>query len=432
MPREVTLGETFEYQLVLNAQECVDNVVVTDQVPEGATFVRSEPAAEAAGNLLTWRLNQMDVGQNGTIRVWLKADREGALTSCATVHADPRVCATVMVGKATLEIQKSGPETALLGSMVNYNITVSNNGTSVAKGVVVTDTVPDGLESTGGQKEITYEVGDLAPKQSKAITLSLKAATRGKHCNTAVATATNAERVSAEACTTVLAPGLKLAKSGDQERFLGRQASYKIVVSNTGDTALTDVVVTDVAPTATSIVSASGATVSGNQAVWRLATLPAGEERSFDVVLTSMTAGNHCNTANVTAAGGLLANAEACTVWRGVGAVLLEVVDDPDPIQVDEQTSYTIRVTNQGTADLTNIGVVAQYDEKVTPVSSAEGTVNGQNVQFPVVARLAPKQSITYTIKAKGAKVGDSRTKVSLTADILGAPVVEEESTHVY
>jgi uncharacterized repeat protein (TIGR01451 family) len=432
MPKEAVLGQTFEYQLALGALDCVGNVVVTDRVPQGASYVKSEPAAEVDGDRLTWHVAPMDQGQTGTIRVWLKADKEGTLASCATISAEPRVCASTLVGKPALSIKKTGPETAVLGSTITYTIVVANTGSALAREVVVTDTIPDGLESADGKKEIAYPVGDLAPNQSKSITVPLKAAKRGKFCNAAVAASSNAGKVNAEACTTVQAPSLKIVKTGDKERFIGRNASYKIVVSNTGDTALTDLVVTDTAPAGNSIVSASGASINGNQAVWRVANLPAGQQSAFDVVLTSKTAGNYCNSATVATGGGLKESAEACTVWRGVGAVLIEVVDDPDPIMVDEQTVYTIRVTNQGTADLTGINVTALFDEEMTPVSSPEGTVAGQGVKFPAVARLAPKASFTYTVKAKGVKAGDARNKVTLTVDGMATPVVEEESTHVY
>jgi uncharacterized repeat protein (TIGR01451 family) len=112
--------------------------------------------------------------------------------------------------------------------------------------------------------------------------------------------------------------------------------------------------------------------------------------------------------------------------------VLLEVVDDPDPIQVNETTTYTIRVTNQGFADITNVKIVADFDEEVTPVSTAQGSVSGKRATFPAVSRLAGKQSATYTITVKGAKVGDARNKITLTCDELKTPVTEEESTTVY
>lgn len=432
MPTHAHLGDTVEYHLVLTALDCVGNVRVTDLIPSGATYVRSEPAARVRGDLLTWNLNAMDCGQEQKIRVWLQADTVATLSSCATINADPRTCASLDIGFANLTVRKTGPETAQVGSTINYDIVVMNKGTTEAHDVVVTDTVPEGLQSSDGQKTMTFKVGDLPPNQPRSIPVSLRAVTRGRHCNTVAVASSNAGKAVDEICTTVLQPGLNLIKTGDQERFLGRKAAYRIQLHNTGDTTLTNVVVTDTAPEATSIVSAEGAVITGNQAVWRLESLAPAERKTFDILLTSTTPGRHCDVATVTAGGGLQDRVEFCTLWRGVPAVLLEVTDDPDPIQVGEEATYTIRVTNQGTADLTQIVIAAEFQPHMTPVSSPQGTVSGQEVTFPVVGRLEPKQSLTYTVRVQGVKAGDARNKVVLKADTLSAPVVEEESSRVY
>jgi uncharacterized repeat protein (TIGR01451 family) len=125
-------------------------------------------------------------------------------------------------------------------------------------------------------------------------------------------------------------------------------------------------------------------------------------------------------------------SAKACTIWKGIAAVLLAKADDPDPIQVGEFTTYTIKVTNQGFADIHNVKLEAVFDGLTLPISSPQGNVNGQRVTFPVAGVLGPKQASTYTIKVKGVKAGDSRNKVILNADELTAPVEAEESTTVY
>lgn len=432
MPPHAHLGDTFEYHLVLTALDCVGNIRVTDHLPGGATYVRSDPPARVNGDHLTWNLNPMDSGQELKIRVWLQADKVATLSSCATVSADPRTCASLNIGFANLTVKKSGPETAQVGSVINYDIVVVNKGTTEAHDVVVTDTIPEGLQSSDGQKTLTFKVGDLAPNQPRSIPVSLKAVTRGRHCNTVAVASSNAGKAADEICTTVLQPGLNLIKTGDQERFLGRRAAYRIQLHNTGDTTLTNVVVTDTVPETTSLVSAEGAVINGNQAVWRIESLAPSERKTFDLLLTSTTPGRHCDVATVTAGGGLQDRAEFCTVWRGIPAVLLEVTDDPDPIQVGEEATYTIRVTNQGTADLTQIAVSAQFQPQMAPLSSPQGSVSGQEVKFPMVGRLEPKQSLTYTVRVQGVKAGDARNRVVLTADTLTAPVVEEESSRVY
>lgn len=427
MPAEAGLGSEFTAELRVTAQACAANVVVRDHIPAGLSYVRSEPSATVEGNQLVWQLGNMDAGETKTIKVTFRADKEGTLVNCASVSADPRTCASVFVGKPVLAIEKTGPKTALINSDVTYNIVVKNTGSAVARNVVVTDPVPEGY--TG--QAATINVGDLAPGQSKNLSVTFKATKRGEVCNVATANSSNAGKVSDDACTVILVPGLKIEKSGTKEQILGRNADYNIVVSNTGDTTLNNVTVTDTAPAPTSIVEAPGATVSGNRATWTIAELKPGEKRSLSIKLTSRTAGTHCNTVSVAAAG-LSDSAEACTLWRGIAAVLLEVVDDPDPLAVGETTTYTIRVTNQGFADIHNVKLDATFAEQVVPVSSPQGRVSAQTVSFPAVSSIAPKQSVTYTIQVKAVKPGDSRNKVRLMCAELTSPVDEEESTTVY
>jgi uncharacterized repeat protein (TIGR01451 family) len=427
MPAEVTLGAEFTAELKVSAAACAGNVVVRDTVPANATYVRSEPAATVEGNQLIWKLGDLDANASQTIKITLKADKEGTIVNCAVVSADPRVCATTIVGKPVLTIDKTGPETAVINSDVTYNIVVRNTGSAVAKNVVLTDPVPQGM--TG--QPVTINIGDINPGQSRPASVTFKATQGGTVCNTATATSSNAGKVSDEACTTILVPGLKVAKAGTKEQILGRNADYEIVVSNTGNTTLNNVSVSDTAPAATSIVAAPGASVSGNRATWTIASLAPGAKQTFAVKLTSRTEGNHCNSVTASA-GALTDTAQACTVWRGIGAVLLEAVDDPDPIQVGENTTYTIRVTNQGFADLHNVKIVYTSGSRTDPVSAAQGTVSGKNVTFPSVAVLGAKKVVTYTITVKGVSTGDSRSTIVLTADELRVPVEENESTTVY
>ena len=434
VPSEVVLGEEFCYDITATALEDSGNIIVTDEIPAGATYVKSEPPAQVAGNQLVWKFPAMNKGDKKDIKVCLRADKEGALASCYTVSADPKACTSIVVGKPSLAIVKSGPEKAQLNSDVTYNIVVSNNGTAAAKNVVVTDTLPDGLVGATGQTQ-TFNVGDLAPGQSKNIPVTAKAAKRGRFCNNATAQSSNAGRVSAEACTVVTERGIAIVKTGAKEQYSRKNANYEIVVTNTGDEALAGVVVTDTAPAGTRIVAAPGATVNGNTATWNVGTLAAGEKKPFTVTLTADMAGNYCNTASVASSEGLTGTAEACTLWKGYAGLLLEMIDTVDPIQVGEGTDYVVTITNQGSADDTNVKADMMFPAEVEPISGSGDsavTVDGRKVSFAVYPRLAPKQAIRWTVKAKGAIIGDARTRVWYTSDLVKTPVNKEESTHVY
>jgi uncharacterized repeat protein (TIGR01451 family) len=117
----------------------------------------------------------------------------------------------------------------------------------------------------------------------------------------------------------------------------------------------------------------------------------------------------------------------------GVAAILLEKSDDPDPVGVGETTTYTVKITNQGSADDANIRMVVTIAPELAPVSATgDGSIDGQTVTFPAVPRLAAKDAVTYKIVAKGVKAGDGHTSFKLTSDVLKSAISAEESTHVY
>lgn len=436
VPDQVTLGETYQMTISATAVQDAANVVITDSVPDGASLVSSEPQAQRQGNVLTWNLGSLNAGETSSITINYRADREGQLQSCATVTAVPRCCVSTFVGRPVIAIAKSGPAQALLGETVNYSIVVRNTGTAVARNVVVTDQVPEGLSHSSGQRTLTFTVGDLAPGQSREIALPLQAAARGNHCNVARVTTANAGEAQDDACTLVVQRGLTIAKTGTAEQFVHKQASYQITVRNTGDVPLTNVVVTDVAPAGTRIESAPGATVQGQTATWQLATLAAGAEQQLALTLIGELGGNLCNRASASSAEGLTASAEACTLWRGHPALLIEVVDSVDPLLPGETTVYTIEVTNQGTADDRQVYVVADFPANISPVSQTgdtAGTIAGKKVTFAPRAVLGPKQKLTWKIEARAEQTsGDNRLRVQMFSELLKTPVTEEESTHVY
>lgn len=431
-PPAAAVGEEFAYEITYTALENLESLTVADQLPEGVSFVRAEPAATPQNTRLVWVVRDLDKGASGSIQVFVRAEREGTAVNCASVTAVPKVCVATVIGRAAVTVEKSGPATAVVDSDVVYNIVVRNNGTLPARGVVVTDTVPEGMSHQTGGRNLRFEVGNLGANESREIPVTLRATTKGRFCNVVTVASANAGSGRAEACTQVLSPGLKVAKTGDREQFLSRQARYRIVVSNIGDTALQNVVVVDTAPAETAIASAAGAQVDGNRATWTIPSLAPGAEQSFDINLTARAAGEYCNRV-VAAANGLSETAQACTTWRGVGALLLEKADDPDPIQIGEATTYTVRVTNQGTADDTNVKVVVQFPEEIDPVSASDGgVVSGKTVTFPAYAVLGPKRAFQFTITARGAKVGDARVTFIRTSDGIPAPTRAEESTRVY
>ena len=117
-------------------------------------------------------------------------------------------------------------------------------------------------------------------------------------------------------------------------------------------------------------------------------------------------------------------------------AILLEVVDTEDPIQVGGTEKFYVTVTNQGNAADSNIVVKMSFEKNFDYVSSSGPTVGTsedvKSVTFAPLASLAPGQKATWEVVAKASEEGDHRTSVKLTSDVLSRSVDETESTHVY
>jgi uncharacterized repeat protein (TIGR01451 family) len=433
MPKEASLGQTFEYQLKLSSKDCVGNVVITDQVPAGASFVKSEPAAQVDGNRLSWRMPTMDAGQSQAIRVWLKADKEGTLASCAMVSADPRVCAATRVVNPAITLTKTEPKDVTLCDPIPVTLVVKNTGSSQLTGVKVTDNLPSGMTSDG-KTTLVFDAGNLAPGESKEFKFNATAARTGKYVNPAEATSNEGVSAKASAATAVHQAVLAIVCKAREQQYFGRPFEVCLTVSNSGDVAAAGTQVVLPIPAGATFSSATaGGQVSGNNVVWDLGALAANAPKDVCATFTSTTAGTYRFNASAKGACATPVSTSCETKVMGISALLLEKSDNPDPIQVGETTTYKVKVTNQGTADDTNIKMVVEFPAEVDPVSASNGgVVSGKKVTFPAYPRLAPKAAFEYSITAKGAKAGDARVNFIRTSDDIPAPTSAEESTRVY
>jgi uncharacterized repeat protein (TIGR01451 family) len=230
------------------------------------------------------------------------------------------------------------------------------------------------------------------------------------------------------------APLVDVVKRCPKLRYVGREATFEITVTNRGEGAASNVVVTDAIVGGTEFVNADNAGArEGNNIVWRLGSLRAGESKTLKSTVRCSQIGTIRNTATVTYCVEL---ADACEVEvRGIPAILLECVDSPDPIEVGGTVVYTITVTNQGSAVDTNIVVectLPEQEEYVSAEGPTAATPSGKTIRFAPLASLAPKAAAVYKLSVRGTAVGDVRFGVQMKSDQIDSPVRETESTHIY
>jgi uncharacterized repeat protein (TIGR01451 family) len=301
--------------------------------------------------------------------------------------------------------------------------------------VVIEDELPAGVVTTTGRNSVRVDVGTLAAGAAKQARFTAKAERTGSFTNRARATADGGLEATAECTTMVRQPVLEVDKSGPDMRYLGRPAEYSITVRNTGDIAAQQTVLTDDIPAGTQFMGASdGGQASGGQISWNLGTIEPGGSRTVTMTLKPTQPGVVRNTATARAYCTEASDSAQMNV-EGIPAILLEVIDLDDPIEIGGMVTYVITVTNQGSAVGTNIKLVCtlpQQQSYSTAEGPTEASVDGQVVTFAALPSLQPKAKAAFRLTVKANDVGDVRFKVSMTTDQQTVPVEETESTNLY
>lgn len=227
------------------------NVVVTDtHVSNGAftitsaTFVSTSPAASGncgiAGQVVTCNLGRENAGGRTTITVAITSNDRVDVNNIATVTSatpDPNLAnneATAGLSfsaSADLSLAKSGPASVDLGDTFNYTLSVDNAGPSTATNVVVTETLPAGVDFVSATASvgtfthiggvITWNLGNVAPAdpvRTLVITVKVRPDTPATLINNGSVSSDTADPNSANnlaiLSTTVVGTDLWLEKAG--------------------------------------------------------------------------------------------------------------------------------------------------------------------------------------------------------------------------
>jgi len=269
--------------------------VLTSATPFQLVSVSASPSGSCAptsSGLVTsitiaCNLGTEPAGGRTTVRVTVTAPDVAQVNDVATVTsatADPdtgnnqATGRVEFIGSADLSLDKTGPANVVAGTQLQYVITVTNGGPSVAHDVVVNDTLPAGVSfvsvtpSTGsctnGQptaRDVRCGLGNMASGASATVTIVAFVApdvVPGTILfNEAVVFSATADPdnddVRDSVSTTVTgSANLSVTKGDSPDPVLaGNKITYTITVSNAGPSTAQNVMVTDTLPAGTTYVS---------------------------------------------------------------------------------------------------------------------------------------------------------------------------------
>jgi uncharacterized repeat protein (TIGR01451 family) len=434
-PAEVLAGQPFEYTYKVSnlTDATLENVTLMDRVSSNFTPTDSDPKANStADGIATWSLGTFGAKEVKTITVKGDSADVGVVTTCGWATYNPVACLDIHVVKASIAVTQTEPSDESICDPIPVTLTVQNTGSSALTGVQIADNLPAGMASSDGKTSLTFDIGSLAPGESRDVKYVATASNTGKLVATAKVTSAEGVTADASATTTVHQPVLTITCKAPDQQFLGRKFDVCYTVSNTGDAPATGSTLAITVPAGLAVAGAGNGQVADGSIIYNLGTIDAGASQNVCATFTAATFGSYQFTGTTKGTCAAATSSSCGTKVVGVAAILLEKSDDPDPVAIGDSTTYTCKITNQGSADDSNVQVVVVIAPELVPVSSSDGTIAGQTVTFPVVPILASKQAVTYTIVAKGVKAGDGHTLFKLNSEMLASPISAEESTHVY
>jgi uncharacterized repeat protein (TIGR01451 family) len=445
-PATANVGSEVTYDTTVNNVGKVESrsMTITSPVAEGLQYLRSQPPAFVDGRNLVWTLGALPPGQAHKVQATFKTLQQGQITSCASVATEEGLkdqkCTTTNVVSAALKVGISGPQTAMVGSPVTFQITLTNPGSGPLDNILLTATYTDGLEHQSKARTLNLSLpGSLAGQETRTLPLELIPRLPGNQTVQIMASAGNLSD-QAQAVVVVQQPQVSLTIDGPRTKFVGRPAEWNLVLSNPSDVAINNVVVRDRLPVELGFVNADqGGRLENNEVLWSLGQLQPREKRVLKLTTTGkVPAKAAVQTAMVTADAGLRADAQAVLEILSTPAALkLEMGDRGDPVQVGKNVTYVIKVTNTGMqpANQIEVKVVVPPELKVVDAKGpSQGQTAGQMVTFARIDNVDKDRPLEFTIEAQAMRPGDVRFSVELRAQGINPadPIREEESTRIY
>ena len=415
----------------------VTNLVVTDALPAGLSYVSSTPSTGSITSPGVWTIGTLETGitETLTIEVLVESGTGGQTLLNTISNTQDQVDTDVTPDDNSEEITVTSSDlvttkivdisTPNEGDVITYTLSVTNNGPSDATGVSLTDLLPAGLtyasdDSSGGYNSGSglWTIGDVANGTSVSLNIQATVNT-GTSGDSIVNTTTSAtgdqedpttdgddliEEIVVESDADIV-----LTKVVDNATpNVGDVITYTITATNLGPAIVTNLVVTDALPAGLSYVSSTPSTGSiTSPGVWTIGTLETGitETLTIEVLVESGTGGQTLlntisNTqdqvdTDVTPDD----NSEEITVTSADLAVT-KTVDDATP-NVGNIITYVIEVVNNGPDTATGVSLVDNLPVGVTYVSSttANGTFNNGSGEW-VIGTVESGATASLTIMA--------------------------------
>ena len=413
-----------------NGPNSATGVVVSDDLPQGFVYVSSKTPRGSYSNG-KFNIGNLNVGETLSLEIVSRVNATGEFTNTASIKGNEydhdltnnRDDAKVKINASSnLEVKKTVNNTKPnFGDVVEWVVTVKNNGPDTAHDVNVTDKLPKSLIYIGSNGNYDansgiWKVGTLNMGQTVKLTIKTRVNTTGQIKNQASVTGREydynaSDDNDSQSINVKKSADLSIVKVANVSvANFGDLVSWALKITNNGPDAATGVVVSDLLPEGFVYVSSKTPRGSYSNGKFSIGNLNVGETLSLEIVSRVNATGEFTNTASIKCNEydyDMTNNRDNAKVKINPASNLevVKTVNNTNPNYHDlvewtitvknkgPDTAHNIKITDLLPKGLININTSGNYNK-----TTGEWTINSLDNQKTVIVKMITRINQTGVI----------------------------------
>ena len=445
-PKSATVGVPIEYRIIISNQGDLPayDLQVEDELGTSAELISTTPQPDTtAGGVMRWRIQELDSGASREITVRVRPTGEGTMDGAATVSFSAQVRSATVIRSPKLQLEVTGPPAVKLGSGIQLQFRITNNGTGDASNVVLRSVLPPALRHPEGS-DLEYTIDVLKAGETEVVDLSVAAAEPGERVRLAAEIeADGTTTTTARTEINIVGSQLVIERTGPGKRYVNHPTRFQNIVRNQSQFDAVGASVVEQVPEGMRVESLGAGgkyDPKTRQIRWDLPTIDAGRDVVLDLTLVPESTGRLESRVAVVEASGFRSEARDNTVVdvEGIHNVTADISRQDKPVAIGERFGFTVTIDNRGTAEARNVQISLQVPAEIEVMAAGTHEVPGKLlagnvVRYDKVVSIRPNEQMKFQVTLRGRQITrNAVVQAQLKYDEMDRPLIVSESVTVY